>query len=60
MLPRFKGKVLKRPGSIDLMTKEGGAVVKETIDYIKKVRKSPKPLEWCPYLSLSARDHVND
>lgn len=52
MVPRFKGKILKRPGKIDLLTKEGVTVVKETIEYIKKVAKSsPKPLEWCQYLS---------
>lgn len=58
MIPRFKGKVLKRPGKVDLMTNEGVTVVKETIEYLKKVKKCEIPLSWRNELSLSTRDHV--
>ena len=47
MRTQFKGKIRHRPGKIDLMTKEGVAVVTETIEYIKKVKKCPIPLTWC-------------
>ena len=48
MIPRFKGTTLTRPGKIDLFTREGVKVVKETIEYIKKVKKCLIPLEWAP------------
>jgi hypothetical protein len=36
MLSNFNGEILKRPGKVDLLTKEGTAVVHETIEYLKK------------------------
>ena len=48
MIPRFKGLTLERPGKIALFTREGVKCIKETIDYIKKVKKCTVPLKWAP------------
>lgn len=60
MLTRFNGKILSRPGDIDLRTNEGSAVVEETIAYLKKLTPILTPLTWNDHLWKSTRDHVKD
>jgi hypothetical protein len=36
MLSNFEGKLLKIPGSVNLMTEEGAEAVQEGIDFLKK------------------------
>jgi uncharacterized protein YkwD len=56
---QFNGKIVKRPGKIDLMTSEGTRAVDEAI----RTLKSQKPLDaFRPSkgMSLAAKDHVKD
>ena len=46
MLPKFEGKILKRPElGVDLMTEEGAAAVEEAIAALKAQKPLPA-LEW--------------
>ena len=59
MLDNFDGKIYKTPGKIDLLTKEGAAVVKETIKFLKKV-KPIQALSYSKALTKAAQDHAKD
>ena len=59
MLPRFDGKLLERPGRLDLRTEEGAAAVREAIVALR-ARKPLPPLRWSNGLAGAAADHVRD
>lgn len=56
---KFQGRLVKRPGKIDLMTSEGVAAVDEAIRELK-ARQSLPGLRISRGMSLAAKDHVND
>ena len=63
MAANFDGLTLKRPDrNFDIPTKEGVAVVNETIEYIKNYKPDPAhpDLEWSEELWKAARDHALD
>lgn len=55
----FKGRLVKRPGKIDLMTSEGTAAVDDAIRALKKQKALPA-FRISRGMSLAARDHVKD
>jgi hypothetical protein len=59
LLPRFEGKLLRRPGRPLLRTDEGPAAVREAIAALKARRAVPQ-LRWSPGLAAAAADHVRD
>jgi len=56
---QFQGRLVKRPGKIDLMTSEGTAAVDEAIRELK-ARKPMSPFRISRGMSLAAKDHVED
>ena len=56
---QFQGRLVKRPGKIDLMTSEGTAAVDEAIRELK-ARKPMSPFRISRGMSLAAKDHVKD
>lgn len=60
LLTFFDGNTLRFPGNpVGLMTDEGPAGVKGTIEYLKTADSLP-PLEWDDNLGRAARDHASD
>jgi uncharacterized protein YkwD len=59
LLPRFRGKVLERPGRPNLRTEEGAAAVREAIAALKS-RRRMQPLWLSKGLTGAAADHVRD
>lgn len=56
---QFQGRLVKRPGKIDLMTSEGTAAVDEAIRELKG-RKPMQGFRISRGMSLAAKDHVKD
>lgn len=56
---QFQGRLVKRPGKIDLMTVEGTAAVDEAIRELKQ-RKPMREFRISRGMSLAAKDHVKD
>ncbi len=56
---QFQGRLVKRPGKIDLMTVEGTAAVDEAIRELK-ARKPMQGFRISRGMSLAAQDHVRD
>lgn len=55
----FRGKELRRPGNIIILTKEGVSAVDEAIGFLRNAKPCP-PLELSRGMSQGARDHVKE
>ncbi len=59
LLSLYEGNLLKRPGRITILTKEGVSAVNEAIEFLNSATPL-KPLKHSKGMSRGARDHVKD
>lgn len=59
MRPRFSGKVMVRPGGVNLRTKEGVGALDDAIRFLRRA-KPQQPLALSPGLCRAAADHCAD
>lgn len=55
----YDGRLIRRPGQVDILTREGRPAVDEAIAALERQRPMPA-LAYDPQLSAAARDHVVD